>query len=149
MVARFAEETREGHLAIDHSVARVLPLALPEWRLEPDPGELSGAGENLCWETRGRGRCLFHPLLFDLNPRRGEKPLTWRRLTVAERREIQPPDVAVGYRIQIGKPQWVIYRALAHAGNRTVLGQNYSQEFVMARFKKDGTSGPLIEIETE
>lgn len=149
VLAQFARETREGDLAIRESVARILPLALPEWRLETAGGDLTAADDMLEWETSGRGRSLFHPLLFDLNPRRAGKPLTWRRLTVAERRVIQPPDVAIGYRVQIGKAQWLIYRSLMDPGNRTLLGQNYSQEFVMARFQKDGTSEPLIEIETE
>ena len=149
IAARFAQESREGELANHKSMARLLPLALPEWRVEPAQGELSGSPSAIRWESRGRGSCLFHPLFIDLDKRRAEKPLTWRRLTIAEDRTIQPPDVAVGYRIQIGSRQWIVYRALSHAANRSVLGQNYSQEFVMARFTKEGTSDPMIEIEME
>jgi hypothetical protein len=143
------EESREVGLQGRQGLFRVLPLALPEWHAESAEGELAQRDGHLHWRTQGHGRSLFHPLLIDFDKRRASKPLTWRRLTVAENRQIQSSDVAVGYRAQIGKPQWLIYRALSHRGNRTLLGQNFSQEFLMARFQRDGTCEPLIEIENE
>jgi len=82
-----------------------------------------------------------------LAPRRLRKPRTWRRLTVAECRAIQGPGIAVGYRVQVGRQQWLIYRSLARTANRSVLGQNLSQEFVAARFDTHGRIEALIEIE--
>ena len=59
---------------------------------------------------------------------------TWRQLTVAEHLLPQPREVAVGYRVQLGYDQWLIYRSLAPRGSRSVLGQNVADEFVAARF---------------
>jgi hypothetical protein len=93
------------------------------------------------------GRCLFAPLFVDLKPRRLAKPLTWRQLTVAENLTVQPRDVAVGYRVLVGRAQWLIYRALATKANRTLLGHNLSSEFLVARFRRNGQVESLLEIE--
>jgi hypothetical protein len=85
--------------------------------------------------------------LIDLKRKRTGKPLTWRRLTVAEERRVQPADRAVGYRVQIGRKQWLVYRSLAPIANRTVLGKNLSSEFLVARFNQDGECDPILEIE--
>ncbi len=68
-------------------------------------------------------------------------------MTIAENLQIQPAEVAVGYRVQLGKAQWLFYRSLARRANRTILGQNLSSEFLAGRFGKDGTTEELIEIE--
>jgi hypothetical protein len=73
--------------------------------------------------------------------------LTWRKLTVAESLETQPDDVAVGYRVQIGKEQWLIYRSLVEPANRTLLGHNLSTEALVARFDRTGEVEPLVEVE--
>ena len=52
-------------------------------------------------------------LFIDLRKDRFVRPVTWRQLTVAENLSIQPADVAVGYRVQIGADQWLFYRSLA------------------------------------
>ncbi len=56
-------------------------------------------------------------------------------------------EVAVGYRVQVGKQQWLFYRSLAKAANRSLLGQNLSSEFFVARFDSQGDAQELIEIE--
>ena len=89
------------------------------------------------------------PLMFDFKPRRIGKERTWRQLAVAETLEELPRDVAVGYRIQSGRDQWLVYRSLAPAANRTVLGQNLSSEFCAGRFHKSGQVAEWIEIETD
>jgi hypothetical protein len=66
---------------------------------------------------------------------------------VAEQLAIQPRDVAVAYRVQSGSDQFAIYRSLAKKANRTFLGQNLVHEFFAARFKSDGTTQTLLEIE--
>jgi len=109
------------------------PLAQVEQRLE------------LCQVAEGRA--LYAPLFLDLNSRRMTRPATWRQLTVAESRQSQPNDVAVGYRVMLGKEQWLIYRSLAERANRTLLGHNLSTEMLVARFHRTGEVEPLVEIE--
>jgi hypothetical protein len=87
-------EMRELTLASSKPRARVLPLALPEWRSEQRQGELR-LGENLLMlTTQLLGKNLCAPVWIDLDPKRHAKPLTWRALTVAENRVICPADVA-------------------------------------------------------
>lgn len=143
---RGAAETREGYLEGPGRLATIMPLALPEWRVDrrADTLQMSDSGVQLhqiCF-----GRALYAPLFLDLDRVRAKKPATWRRLTVAEKLEIQPADVAVGYRVQAGSSQWVIYRSLGPKANRTVLGHNLSTEFYIGRFLKNGETEELLEI---
>jgi len=142
-----APQTREGFLVGRRARALVLPLALPEWRSEAAAGSLEQTERGLELTESGQGSCLFVPLFLDLRPRRFAKPFTWRQLTVGENLTAQPRDVAVGYRVLVGRQQWLIYRALARKGNRTLLGHNLSSEFLMGRFPPDGQVKPLLEIE--
>jgi len=143
-----AGETREGYLVGRKPRAVVFPLALPEWRSEMCGGSLETTAENLeLRQARTSARRMYVPLLFDLDTKRILRPATWRTLTVAENRVIQPADVAVGYRVQAGKEQWMFYRSLAARGNRTLLGQNLASEFLAARFNRSGETEPLLEIE--
>jgi hypothetical protein len=93
------------------------------------------------------GRALTCSLMFDLKPTRAKKQRTWRQLTVGDWMEVVPRDVAVGFRSQCGRGQWLFYRSLGPAGNRTVLGQNIAGEFYAGRFHADGTFDDWIEIE--
>jgi hypothetical protein len=86
-------------------------------------------------------------MFFDLDPKRAKKQRTWRQLTVAEWMDIMPRDVAVGYRAQSGRAQWLFYRSLAPAGNRTLLGHNIAGEFTAGRFRSTGRYDEWIEIE--
>jgi hypothetical protein len=143
-----APETHEGWLVQDdRRLALVLPLALPEWRSAPGTGRLGATRGGLTLSQQASGTALFCPLFLDLSSKRRSRPATWRRLTVAERLQIQPPDTAVGYRVQIGKQQWLIYRSLRQPGARTVLGQHFSQEFVMGRFTPEGELQQILQIE--
>lgn len=128
-------------------LARVIPLGLPEWQSDSRPGKLEQAERSLVVRQSARQlRALHVPLVIDLNSRRLSKPLTWRQLTVAENLQAVPGDVAVGYRVQLGKEQWLVYRSLAPWSNRTVLGQNIVCEMLLARFK-NGQAEALLEIE--
>ena len=86
-------------------------------------------------------------MFFDLNAKRRSKTHTWRQLTVAQDLDILSRDVAVAYRIQVGRKQWVVYRSLGPTGNRTFMGHNLISEFLVARFLKNGEVENLIEIE--
>ena len=142
------QETCEGLLRTDRPLGRVLPLALPEWRLDSRCGELSATDDGLQLIQQRVGHNLACPLLIDLDRSRASKQCTWRQLTVAESLEIQPHDVAAGYRAQCGKQQWLFYRSLAAPANRSLLGQNISCECVVARFLAPaGEIEELLEIE--
>ena len=124
-----------------------LPLALPEWQSDHRYGRFNLGVAGLELEQHTDGQRLYVPLFIDLDPRRFSKPFTWRQLTVGENLETTARDCAVGYRVQVGKKQWLIYRSLAHRRNRTLLGQNSSSECLIARFQRDGTTQALVEIE--
>lgn len=144
------KETRDGSLANGKGTPRagVLPLALAEWRVEPRFGELSTADNALELAQQACGARLSCPLWFDLQPRRVARPRTWRRLTVAESLEVAPSDSAVGYRVQCGDSQWLVYRSLAKPANRTVLGHNTAAEMFVGRFYRTGECDELLAIDT-
>jgi len=148
---RFAHEreTHEGRLTAGRQqVATLLPLALPEWRAEHCHGDLTCGSDNaLMLMQAAQGHALYAPLWIDLAPARTRQPLTWRRLSVGESLKTVPRDRAVGYRVQFGRQNWLIYRTLAPRGNRTVLGQNYCSKFVCCRMLKSGKTESIIEIE--
>lgn len=144
---RSTEETREIYLSDSERDLLVLPLAMPEWRVEPASGVLEREDAGLRLTQSSRDGSLYAPLFIDLDSRRNRKPCTWRRLTVAEHRQILPPSVAAGFRVQVGKQQWLVYRSLAPATNRTLLGHNLISEFLVARFTRKGMPDPLVEIE--
>jgi hypothetical protein len=142
-------ETRDGRLMKGTRNVAVLPLALPEWRADAHGGSLVEENRRLALTQEGTGRSLYCPLLLDLKPKRATKERTWRQLTVAEWMEVMPRDVAVGYRAQSGRDQWLFYRSLGAAGNRTVLGQNIAGEFFAGRFRPAGKLDDWIEIEAQ
>ncbi|MCG8583888.1 MAG: hypothetical protein MI757_04160 [Pirellulales bacterium] len=142
------EETREGYLKHHHRKrALVLPPALPEWRVDRRGGSLGLNAAGLESHVSAEGSAMYAPLVMDLDPNRITKDRTWRQLTVAENLTVQPPSVAVGYRIQFGSKQWLIYRSLARPRNRTVLSHNLTSEFLVARFRRDGEFETMLEIE--
>ena len=142
-----AQESREGVLVGKEQEVPVFPLAQPEWRATEHSGSLSERSRHLELCRSSKGRAMFAPLFIDLCPGRFGHHFTWRQLTVAEQLEIQPQDVAVGYRVTIGKQQWLIYRSLAKSANRTLLGHNLSSEMLVARFGRDGEVQTLVQIE--
>jgi hypothetical protein len=143
-----ARQTREGWLADDGKRrATIIPPATPEWRAEFSHGQLHGDGNRLALSHAARGRTLYAPLWIDLDPKRLRRPITWRKLTVAENREIVPRNVAVAYRVQAGSQQWLFYRSFTPRGNRTFLGQNYASEFACCRFLPTGEAEEIIAID--
>ncbi len=142
-----AEQTHEGVLTSEGHQALVLPLACPEWRTESSPGRLQQIDSTLNYRIDVSARNLYAPLFVDLSRSGSEKPYTWRRLTVAELLDIQSPEVAVGYRIQVGSRQWCLYRSLDPPTNRTFFGQNLTSEFIFGRFTRSGKLKELLEIE--
>ncbi len=146
-VANPRKRTREVTLTAGKPRAEVLPLALPEWRRDLRVGELEAQKDHLLLRQAFTGRGLYAPLLIDLDARRRGRPVTWRQLTIAEDRKIVTPEMAVGYRIQVGKKQWLIYRSIGERGSRSVLGENLISEFLVCRFDANGAGKRLVEIE--
>jgi len=141
-------ETRDALLVDGKPLARVMPLALPEWRIDPRVGDLTGDGNTLTVSQKVIGRSVACPVFIDLNAERSTNASTWRQLTVAEGLEIKTTDVAVSYRVQAGTDQWVFYRSQGPRGNRTFMGQNTSSECYIARFTApSGEVEELMEIE--
>jgi hypothetical protein len=140
-------ETRDGVLVDRKPRVAVLPLALSEWRSDPRSGTLVGEQGRLTLTQEVTGSALYCPLLIDLDPKRSRKERTWRQLTVAESLSVVSRDVAVGFRAQSGPDQWIVYRSLVPAGNRTVMGQNISGEFAAGRFPPSGEIKSWIETE--
>jgi hypothetical protein len=130
---------------------RVLPLALPEWQMATSTGLVSGtliAMEGmLILRQETTGKSLFAPLFFDLDADRLGKRYTWRQLSVGENLRRLPEDQAVGYRIQLGQEQFLVYRSLTPPANRTVLGHNLIDDFCFARFDPESGVDPLIAVE--
>jgi hypothetical protein len=109
---------------------------------------LEVADEGLELRQSADGRRLLAPLFVDLDARRCRSEVTWRQLTVAEDRRAVPVETAVGYRVQAGKSQWLLYRSLGPPAIRSVLGTNLMHEFLVADFKRDGSVRRLLEIES-
>jgi len=124
-----------------------LPLHLPEWRSQLAPGRFEAVEDqlNITAETT-KSRCLT-PVLISLCNRHAKKSFTWRQLTVAQNLEVVQRDVAVAYRIQIDKDQWLIYRTLAEAARRTALGMHTLSDFFAGRVKDNGDLDTLVEVE--
>ncbi|HEX5472387.1 MAG TPA: hypothetical protein VFW73_10895, partial [Lacipirellulaceae bacterium] len=140
-------ETRDGLIVQGRSRAAVLPLALHEWRCDPRGGSLEQQGDQLVLTQANRAAALCCPLFIDLDHKRSKRERTWRQLTIAEDLKAVPRDVAVGYRAQSNRDQWLFYRSLARPGNRTVLGQNFAGEFCAGRFLTTGELREWVEIE--
>ena len=141
-----SDETHEAFLMNGSKrMASVMPISLPEWRTDRNRGQINTDRNE--FTQFGQGSGMYSSLFIDFEPTRQRFPLTWRQLTVAESLEILTPDTAVAFRVQVGKRQWVIYRSIADAGNRTFLGHNLIAEFVVARFDPSGELTNLIEIE--
>jgi hypothetical protein len=142
-------DSREGTLTLGRKrLGRVLPLSLPEWRAEPGLGELHDRDGVLELEQSTHQPRMFAPLFLDLDPARIRRETTWRQLTVAEDRAIVPADVAVGYRVQAGDAQWMIYRSLAEPAIRSLLGKSLMHQFLFGDVPPTGRVETLLEIDS-
>ena len=131
---------------------RVLPLALPEWKTDKQTGLIGGTltetEGTLILRQTSAGKSLCVPLFFDLDADRLGKRYTWRQLAVGEDLHRVGEDRAVGYRIQLGEEQFLLYRSLTSPpASRTVLGHNLLDDFCFAKFAPKTGVEPLIAIE--
>jgi len=139
------EETREVTASDTETRFMALPLALPEWRVA-GRGAFDVTADGLVLDQQGAIR-LYAPLWIDCDAKRIAQSRTWRQLTVADMRTILPPHQAVGFRVQAGLEQWLLYRALDVPRNRTLLGCNVSCEFLLGRVKRSGEVARTLEIQ--
>lgn len=141
-----AAETREV-MVFDTSMRMLaLPLALPEWRVGRG-GRLDATAGGLSLSQETPGPRLYAPLWLDCTPARIGRPLTWRQLTVADTRVNLPAWQAAGFRVQAGLEQWLVYRSLDAARNRTLLGCNVSCDFMIGRIRSRGDVNRMLEIQ--
>ena len=141
-------ETAEVYLKSGREIeSLVVPLGLSEWKVDRHEGTLGAHRDELKLHQSIDGNGLCASLLFDLNRQRSLRPRTWRRLHVVEQLEPVHRDRAVAYRVQLDQQQWVIYRSIGENGNRTFLGENFSEDFFMGRFFRNGTVEDLIQVE--
>ncbi|TWU08549.1 hypothetical protein [Stieleria varia] len=142
------ESTREVTLDSQRPEVLVLPLDAGEWRASPSPASLRGTEDgHLVLSSTGNG-CLFAPIWMDFQRRRFQRKRTWRQLTVADELRIVPRGEAVGYRIQFGSEQWIVYRSLHGRRPRTVMGKHFIVEFFCGRFNMgDGSIEDLVTVD--
>lgn len=140
-------ENNEFYLKNGDVYSLVLPLSMPEWKTERSDTSVEFNVESFAVSRQADGLGFSTPIVFDLNPKRSQKPRTWRRLTVAENMQTVGDDAAAAYRVQIGRDQWLFYRSVSERGNRTFMGQNYADEFFVGSIDCDGNVVPLVEIE--
>ncbi|TWU22937.1 hypothetical protein Pla52o_24700 [Novipirellula galeiformis] len=144
--AELENETRELFLSDGQPRALVMPLSASEWRIGPTTTKLSASeDDHLVWTAQGNG-ALYMPLWFDLQQRRFRRKRTWRQLTVGDERRLCDRHEAVGFRVQVGSEQWMIYRSLGQRRCRTVLGKHLIADFFAARF--DTGEGDYDELVT-
>jgi hypothetical protein len=141
-------ETRELFLSNDRQRSLVIPLSASEWQIGPSDATLKGTeDQHLLLSAHGCGR-LYAPVWFDFQQRRFRRKRTWRQLTVADQLRIVGRDEAVGYRVQIGSEQWVVYRSLSGQSCRTVLGKHLNAGFFSSRFDpSDGNHEELVTVD--
>ncbi len=142
------EATVASEATAQWPMALALPLALPEWREDQGDGEFSAWDAGFELRQKARGRRMGASIFFDLNESRIGAPRTWRQLTVAQTRRIVATDEALGFRVQIGANQWLMYASLAPPANRTVLGKNLVSQFLFARLTMDGEVETLVSLES-
>ncbi|GIX01747.1 MAG: hypothetical protein KatS3mg112_0684 [Thermogutta sp.] len=158
-----ARETHEIFLNASGVKGLILPLAFPEWKQGFNQGGITIIDNEIRMVYRVTARRFYFPVFMALwrvdhksadgdnreNALDSFPDLTWRHLTVSECLRKVSSDEAVGYRIQIGDRQWVLYRSLTPPANRAVLGKNLISESLLGRFKLNGTISPLVEVELD
>ena len=141
-------ETNETYLFDGKKIrGLIIPPALDEWKAARSDGCLSCEDDHFAMQVKRDGQALYVPLFIDLSHKRSLKPRTWRQLTVAENLKIVGPEVAVAYRVHVGKQQFAFYRSMVEAANRTFFGENLNTEMFLGRLEKNRTMTELVQIE--
>ena len=150
MHLRSEPETSELFFSDGKDRGLVLPLSANEWRIGASATSLTeSVDQHLELSVRGVG-ALYAPLWFDFQRKRFARNRTWRQLTVAHDLRICGSNEAVGYRIQVGTEQWMMYRSIFGRACRTVLGKHLVADFFASRFHgSDGLQEELITVDDD
>ncbi|QDT12076.1 hypothetical protein [Planctomycetes bacterium K23_9] len=146
--AKEEPETREVILAHKRNQTLVVPLSANEWRVGATAAALRMTDDqNFLLSASGKGR-LYVPLWLDFQSSRFKRKRTWRQLTVADDLRIVGSDEAVGFRIQSGSEQWMLYRSLQGTRCRSVLGKHLVTGFFAGRFYlNDGSIEEIVSVD--
>jgi hypothetical protein len=140
-------KTRACRLTRANVPARLFPIGLPFERVQSSPGRLADSQHHVEFLHSGIGG-LYAPVVLDWNSARRRRPAIWRALTVAQNGSAVPAAEAAGFRLQVGKEQWLIYRSLSRILEpRTVLGQHTVYETLIGRFSTTGAVEPIVLVE--
>jgi hypothetical protein len=125
----------------------LFPIGLPFERVQGCAGRLADSQDHIELLQSGIGG-LYAPVVLDWNSARRRRPAMWRSLTVAQNGSAVPPAEAAGFRLQVGKEQWLVYRSLSRILEpRTVLGQHTMYETLIGRFSTTGAVEPIVLVE--
>ena len=149
MQALSETETSEIYVKDSRIRSLIMPLGLSEWKTGDKQNVFLVVDDGLQLRQSIDGAGICAALFFDLNQDRSLQPRTWRRLTVGEQLNIVSPDQAVAFRVMIGTEQWLLYRSVASQGNRTFMGENFSQDFFVGRFDRHGEVEELLQISND
>ncbi|MDO4559264.1 MAG: hypothetical protein Q4C47_09890, partial [Planctomycetia bacterium] len=130
--------------------AMVLPLASLPGVSDPSAGEwctFHRIASGLELTRRVRGQAFWVPIWIQPGPEHMTETFLGQRLTVGEDLKRVTEENAIGFRIQLGTRQWLLYRALRDRGNRSLLGHHLKSEFLLAEFSAKRGVEPLVEIE--
>ncbi len=138
-------ELRALALERPRSTARLIPLALPALPYPTERGSFAAEGRDAVLRQPSAGRRRWLPLVFAW----GRPPTGWRTLTVTEKSQICPPDVAFAARISwgTGKEGLLIYRSLGRPALRAFLGHQTRARFLIGRFTAEGDVEPLLSLD--
>lgn len=142
-------ETREVFLSNGRRRTMVIPLSAGEWRVGATHATLKETEDDrhLLFASEGN-RSHYAPLWLDFCSRRFKRLRTWRRLTVGDELRLCRPNEAVGFRIQAGSEQWMIYRSLGQRRCRSLLGKHLVADFYASRFDMgEGYHDALVTVD--
>ncbi len=127
------------------STARLIPLSLPVLPYATDRGSFAVEGNDVVLRQPSAPRRRWLPLVFSW----GRPPTGWRTLTVTEKSQICPAEVAFAARVSwgTGREGLLIYRSLGRPTLRAFLGHQTRARFLIGRFTAEGDVEPLLTLE--
>ena len=144
------EETREVMFGEKKSQCMMIPLSASEWRVGQTSATLRVTDDHHLLLTANSKGALYAPLWMDMQRRRLKRKRTWRQLTVADELRIVGKAEAVGYRVQAGSEQWMLYRSLGQSRCRSVMGKHLVADFYAARFHaSDGSFEEVVTVDED
>lgn len=103
---------------------------------------------NVSFTKSGKGTGGYLAWLIDWSPARQKDPAEWRGLTTTENATVIPGDIAQGYRIKVGKSQWLIYRSMIPPEDaRAVLSLHTSHETSINTVTPKGEIVPILMVD--